>query len=657
MPFDSSFDAKERVRQAVDIVDLVSSYNIQLRREGRGFKALCPWHDDSRPSLQVNPERQSFKCWVCDVGGDVFEFVERIEGVKFPEALAMLAERTGIELRARRESGAGGASAVEDKRPLYQAMAWAEERFHLCLLKAPEAEPARKYLAERGLSAESIRTFRLGYAPDQWDWLLRQAKDTRFTPKTLEAAGLVAPRPSGGGYYDRFKGRVLFSIRDGQGRPVGTGGRVLPGQGDDRTAKYINSPETPLFSKSSLLYGLDLARRSIRLRKTVLVMEGYTDCIVAHQRGFDHAVAVLGTALGEKHARLLRQIEERARVVLVLDGDEAGRKRANEVLQLFVAQQIDLRVLTLPGEKDPCDFLLHDGPQAFEERIDGALDAMTHAITVATTGIDLQRNVAESSRALAQLLELLATAPRLRADTTTEDRLREQKILQRLSREFRVPESDLRSSLTAERRKRQSRRVSPAGASATGTGATASANEADKKIDTWERELLELIVAWPDGANEALDVIREDELSTPAARRIFGACRELVEADTVPTMERLLLMFDHPASRSLLVDLDEGGRRKPAGDPPARLRAFLASFERRRQDRESQVHLDALREGLIDDDGALSMLAATIERERRRQGIDARPLEPSTAPEMDSRDEADYGHYQGGYGRNEAEDE
>ncbi len=376
-----AYDIKERVRQAVDIVELVGSY-LQLRREGRNYKALCPWHDDTRPSLHVNPERQSFKCWVCDIGGDIFSFVMKMENVEFPEALAMLAERAGIALKPSR----GGKSAdTDEKRALYQAMAWAEERFHKCLLSAPEAEPARRYLADRQISADSIERFRLGYAPDRWDWLIKQALSTEITTKVLETVGLIIRKDGGGGHYDRFRGRVLFPIRDVQGRPVALGGRILPQAAAEAAAapaatgaKYINSPETPLFSKSSMLYGMDSARDAIARTKVSVIMEGYTDTIVARQFGFDNTVAVLGTALGEGHIRLLRRFADS--ITLVLDGDEAGQRRANEILGLFVAEQVDLRIVTLPDGLDPADFLLQRGAEAFRQFLDGAVDAVEHKL-------------------------------------------------------------------------------------------------------------------------------------------------------------------------------------------------------------------------------------------------------------------------------------
>ena len=297
-----SFDTKERVKQAVDIVELVGAH-IQLRRQGRNYVGLCPWHDDTRPSLQINPEHQSFKCWVCDIGGDVFTWIMKTEGVEFREALEMLADRAGITLEKPKTRQEGQPSGTFDKRAFYRAMVWAEKQYHHCLIETPEAEPARRYLEERGITPESIEKFHLGFSPVDRDWILHQAsknedaKKIAGRRKILEAVGILA-RTEGGSFYDRFKGRLLFSIRDAQARPVGFGGRVLPDVATITPAKYVNSPETPLFTKSKLLYGLDLARQSIRKNGAALVMEGYTDVIVAHQYGFDNAVAVLGTALG-----------------------------------------------------------------------------------------------------------------------------------------------------------------------------------------------------------------------------------------------------------------------------------------------------------------------------------------------------------------------
>ncbi len=204
---------------------------------------------------------------------------------------------------------------------------------------------------------------------------MAQARNTRFSPQILEAVDLIRKRTTGSGSYDTFRGRVLFSIRDTQSRPVGFGGRVIPIPGEETpAAKYLNSRETPLFSKSSLLYGLDFARDAITKQKTAIVMEGYTDCLMAQQFGIPNAVAALGTAFGERHLQLLRRYADR--IVLVLDGDKAGRDRTNQLLELFIAEPVDLRVLTLPDNLDPCDFLLARGREAFEELLAGATDAL-----------------------------------------------------------------------------------------------------------------------------------------------------------------------------------------------------------------------------------------------------------------------------------------
>jgi len=356
----------------------------------------------------------------------------QMEGVTFPEALAMLAERANISLKpVRQHSHAADSEGPEvDKRSLFKAMAWAESQYHECLIKLPEGEPGRKYLADRGISSENIEKFHLGYSPDSWDWILQKAETARANVKLLESVGILVRSAGGGRPYDRFRGRVLFSIRDTQGRPVGLGGRVLPESSLTNPAKYVNSPETPLFRKSSLLYGLDAARDAVRKSRTVLVMEGYTDCIIAHQFGFTNTVAVLGTALGEGHLKILIRFADR--IILVLDGDEAGQKRANEVLSLFIAEQADLRIVTLPQEKDPCDFLLKRGADAFGELIEkGAVDALEHAFQTATRGLDLERDVHGSTRALEYLIGVVARAPRHRDDTTRDARLREEKILQR----------------------------------------------------------------------------------------------------------------------------------------------------------------------------------------------------------------------------------
>jgi len=613
--FSSSLDAKELVRQAIDIVDLVGKY-VQLRRQGRNYVGLCPWHDDTRPSLQVNPERQSFKCWVCDIGGDVFSFVMKMDGVTFPEALAMLADQAGIPLKPAKEGPRGASGGASDKRYLYQVMAWAEKQFHECLLHDPEAEPARKYLRERAISSASVSRFRLGFAPNRWDWIQRRAAKEGFDLKALEAVGLVVAAPEGGNPYDRFRGRVLFPIRDVQGRPVGLGGRVLPESGSTSPAKYINSPETPLFAKSNLLYGLDVARDPIRKSRTAVVMEGYTDCIMAHQNGFDNAVAVLGTALGSRHVQILKRFADR--ILLVLDGDEAGQRRTNEVLELFVAENVDLQIVTLPDNLDPCDFLRARGADAFREQLmTAAVDALEHAFRAATRGIDIVRDVHAGSEALERLLGIVAKAPRLRLDTTRDDRFREEKILQRLAASFRVGERDVRERLTAIRRAGERRTGSIRSREA---GAEAAPPSPAATADPWERGLLELLMRHPECLAGARAVVGAEQIASAGCRSIYAACCRIADAGIVPTFERLMLEFDDPAVKSLLVELDETGAARKIADPQALLEELIKSFERSKALKRYPGTAGLLREGRLDESQELDLLRSIVQQERIRHG-------------------------------------
>jgi len=625
-------DVKEQIKQAIDIVELASKY-VQLRRQGRNYVALCPWHDDSRPSLQINPERQSFKCWVCDIGGDIFSFVMKMEGVSFSEALGLLADQAGISLkpppRPSAPSGAGsgspsaagpsGPAPGDSKRRLYRVMAWAEQQYHECLLRDEEAEPARRYLAERGLTADSIAKFHLGFSPNRWDWLMRRAQGVGIKVSDLETVGLLARPQDGGRPYDRFRGRVLFSIRDPQDRPVGLGGRVLPESGSTSPAKYINSPETPLFSKSHLLYGLDVARETMRKSRTALVMEGYTDTIIAHQCGFTDAVAVLGTALGERHIQILKRFVDR--IVLVLDGDEAGKRRTNEVLELFISQNVDLRVLTLPGDLDPCEFLLEYGAEAFRDQLaHHAVDGLEHAFRSFTEGIDLINDVHAASQALERLVSIVAKAPRLRLDSTSDSRFREEKILQRLSASFRVPEQEVRTRLTALRRSGSERpmpnRFSPEG------GPAVVRRDLKAGIDPCQRELLETLLQYPEGVAIVRAEIAPEQLASEACREIYRACCRLADAGQTPKFERLMLEFDDPVIQNLLVECDERGRAKGMTNPDLLLEHLIRSFRQREIERRTQADLSVLRNGRLNVDQELELLQKIVQtkQEHARHG-------------------------------------
>jgi DNA primase len=645
--FGPAFDAKEQVRQAVDIVDLVSSY-VQLRRQGRNFVGLCPWHDDSRPSLQVNPERQSFKCWVCDIGGDVFSFIMKAEGLEFREALEMLAERAGISLQRTRqhpsepgrghrreaivgprtdsdEIGSPGsrttrfADPAEEKRTLYRAAAWAEEQFHRCLVSAPEAETGRVYLAERGITAESVRRFHLGFAPDRWDWILEQARGTPWTVAILERIGLLRRKELGSGFYDWFRGRVMFSIRDARSQPIAFGGRVLPQLADERTAKYINSPETPLFSKSRELYGLDMARDNFKKAGGAIVMEGYTDCLMAHQHGIDNCVAVLGTALGERHLQLLRRYTDS--ITLVLDGDDAGRRRTNEILDallaLFEKNSVDLRILTLPQGVDPCDFIATHGSDSFRELLTQAADALEHKFNAVTNGLDTLTDTHRASQAAEQMLATLAQIRPAGGGASSQTLLREEQMLGRIARKFHLPEEQLRSRLGAMRREartRQSAKVS--GFRFQVSDASGSLSDARHRtpdtwprladLPAWDRDLLELLLLEPHFINRLAEVVEPSSLTSPAARFIYETCCRLVESGERCEFNRLMIEFDDPGLKNLLVSLDESCAIKESADRERWLADLLETFRRRQDESQRRRALAAARENSGDAEQLLA---------------------------------------------------
>jgi DNA primase len=578
---------KEQVRQAIDIVDLVGGY-VPLQRQGSHYVGLCPWHDDRRPSLQVNPDRQTFKCWVCDIGGDVFTFCMKVEGIDFGEAIRMLGERAGIPLP---QSASGHAAPVGDEKQLgLKAMAWAEQQFHQCLLQSPEAQPARQYLEERGISAESIAKFRIGFSPNRWDWLLSCAKATPVTPEVLERVGLAVPRKDGRGCYDRFRGRVMFPIHDLQARPIAMGGRILPQFASESPAKYINSPETLLFSKNQHLYGLNTAKEHLGKSKNIVVVEGYTDCVVAHQFGFSNVVAVLGTALGERQIRLLRRFADS--ITLTLDGDEAGRRRAGEILELFVAMQVDLRILVLPNNSDPCDFLVAHGSEAFGRMLAGAVDALEYKIRMVTQGLDPRADTHRVSVALEEILSTLARAPRLAGTSSTASRLREEQILARLAGRFLIPEEGLRSRMTALRR---DQRPLFRSAESLATGGPKLA------LAPWDRELLELILRRPDCVPQIEAVVALEDLQSPPSRTIYSVCLRLTKSGATPDFDALMLELEDPDLRSLLTQVDEHCRAKGDSDTDLELQQTLESYRRRKEDGEHRRRIVALQEELPED--------------------------------------------------------
>lgn len=620
MPLFPNDDAKDRIRQAVDITDLIGSY-LELRRQGRNYVALCPWHDDSKPSLQVNPERQSWKCWVCNIGGDIFSFIMQREGMNFREALELLADRAGIEIKSTPQPKVAPGSP-DDKNTLYRALEWAAEQYHQCLLRGEEGAIARKYVEERGMNAESVRKWRMGYAPDDWQWLVNKAVGTQFTPAVLQAVDLIGKSEKSGRPYDRFRGRVMFPIRDVALHTIGVGGRILPeianreeAQGRDKPAKYLNSAETRVYSKSEHLYGLDVARNAVQRSRSIVVTEGYTDVIVANQGGVENITAVLGTALNERHIPLIRRFADT--LYLVLDGDEAGQRRTNEIIQLFVFAPLDLRILTLPDQLDPADFVLTHGGEAFQALLPSAVDGIEHKVAVETAGVDVVRDTFRANRALENILSVIARAPRYAYATPEFIRLREQQIVGRLARQFQLPEGGLRARLSELRgAQRQSSPESVA------VAMPASYRAGD--LDRCEAELLEVLTQHPDLAEKSSMEIGSDELTSTPARAIYNTYTRMAADGDLPSFGRVMAAIEDPAIKSLLVELDERASAKASHateDGFAQLTAVIRAFRDRHELTARRAQLAALQDTRMDQGEQLATFEQLLAARRQRLGI------------------------------------
>ncbi len=360
----------EEVRARSDIVDVISDY-VNLKKSGRNYLGLCPFHKERTPSFSVSPDKQMFYCFGCQEGGDVFSFLMKQENLTFPEAVRELARRAGIHIPEGREAGAGD----EKRDRLYRVLEWATLYFHHILTKRPAGRGAWSYLERRNISPETADRFQLGYAQPDWDDLLKVFLRKGVDLADLKEVGLVSEgrkRP-----YDRFRDRLMFPIRDRRGRTIGFGGRVL-GEGEP---KYLNSPETPLFNKRRVWYGLDLATQAIRREARAIVVEGYMDCIALHQAGFENAVASLGTSLSREQAEALERMCEE--VIIAYDADAAGARATLRGLGLFDLDRVRVKVARIPAGEDPDSLIRRGGTEAFQRVVDEAVPLVEYVIDLA----------------------------------------------------------------------------------------------------------------------------------------------------------------------------------------------------------------------------------------------------------------------------------
>ena len=496
------------LRRQADIVRVIQDY-VSLKKKGANWMACCPFHKEKTPSFSVNPVKEIFYCFGCQKGGSVFNFVMEMERVGFPEAVKIVAEKVNVPLPAKVEDKKFEARRKEadDVIELNSwALEWWESQFES---KNGEARVALDYLASRGISEETRKVFRLGYAPDSWDALSTHLKKRGATIAQIERSGLVVKKDAGG-FYDRFRGRLIFPVVDAQGRAVAFGGRTLTPDGEP---KYLNSPETAAYTKGQHLFGLNLTRDEIRRRKFAILVEGYLDLIIPYQFGVRNMVASLGTALTTEQARLLRRFARK--VVVNYDGDRAGVKAAKRAIETLVAEDFETKVLVLPVNADPDEFIRTHGVEAYDERRGKALPHIQFVLDEAVRDRNLY-NPPQKDEAIAEVL------PHIRAVRST---IQKREYFDTAMDELRVPE---------DQRKELWQRVK-VGASISSVDVRKTRRGSQLSQPTVaEQRLLELLVHDEELRRKILSRMEEVEYEELATASIFRALIEIeAEGGTV----------------------------------------------------------------------------------------------------------------------------
>ncbi len=421
----------EEIKERLNIVDVVGEY-VTLKKAGANHKGLCPFHTEKSPSFTVSEPKQFFHCFGCSKGGDIFTFIQEAEGVEFAEALRMLARKAGVELKRTdpRDNN--------DRTRLLDCLQLAASFFAAALRESKEGERARTYLKERGVTNETIAAFHIGYSGESWDALLEFLKKKGYKEAEITKAGLAVTSEKTGSLYDRFRGRLMFPISNAHGNVVGFGGRTLStGQ---KEAKYINSPQTPVYNKSAVLYGLNAAKQFIKKMDATVIVEGYMDVVTAHQAKFRNVVSSSGTALTEGQIRLLKRYSNN--VILAFDADAAGLSAAWRGMQLAIQQGLNIKVMQLPAGTDPDDLIRQDAAK-FRELAASAKPFMEYAFATVLAPLNLEE-VHDKKKAAAELLPMIALFP---------SKIEQTHYLQHLATLLKVDEQILRDAMDKKKKK------------------------------------------------------------------------------------------------------------------------------------------------------------------------------------------------------------
>ncbi|MCF6147036.1 MAG: DNA primase [Candidatus Kuenenia sp.] len=543
------------IQLATDIVQIISEY-VQLKQSGKNFIGLCPFHSEKTPSFVVTPDRKIFKCFGCGEGGTVFQFIMKQEGVDFVEAVKLVASKSRVDLAEIFVKDTS--RSASKKTGLYETTRFAATFYQNILFDKIKGKKARDYLLKRQINNQSVKNFCLGYAPADWDSLIKICKGRNVSTNLLQQAGLIIQKKDGSSCYDRFRDRLIFPIFDVRRQVVGFGGRAL----NDSLPKYLNSPETILFNKSNVLYGIDIAKSAILKQKKVILMEGYTDVIMSHQHGIEWAVAVLGTAISKQHLRTLRQYCNQ--VILLMDSDIAGQSSSDRNLDTFVEEEFDVKIAQLPKGYDPCDFLLAEGHEKFLTYIDNAKDFFYFKIEFATSKWDMSTVHGKASA----LNYVLATAMKM------PDAIKRNLLIKLISEKMSVDEVTLHAHIKKLRK-------------------PPSAHDNNKIVkqrmdasSLAEREILYLMLYCNSLIPRVMEETVLEEFDNKDFLKIAKKLVEIYQENTVVREEDVLHLVDDVRLNKLLMDIVTTREFQGITDYSERFEACLLFFKRRNRKRE-----------------------------------------------------------------------
>lgn len=556
----------DRIRESVNIVDLIGRY-VTLKKRGRNYLGLCPFHTEKTPSFSVNPEKQIFHCFGCGTGGNVFTFLMRYENLSFVDAVKRLADETGIKIPISAEAK----KQESENEQLFRANEVAESFYHQQLKHAPAA--VHEYLQRRGISAETLAQFKLGYASGEWDGLLKYLERNGFSLNPYKKLGLLLESEKSGRLFDRFRNRLMFPIHNQSGKVVGFGGRAL--LDEPNSPKYMNSPESPVYQKSRILYGLYFSKEAIRESGAVIFVEGYMDFLQLYQSGIRNVVATSGTALTEEHARLIRRYTNR--VYLCYDADTAGINAAVRGGEILFQQLLEVEALILPAGEDPDSFVKANGKEAFLALLKEAKDYLAFRLSILNQKYDLQK-AAERSRAVAEALEMLLPM---------QDAIRSGFYLEKIAEQLQVSPATLMNEFQRRQKARRQREQFagqvPAGepspeasASASGQSLSGASPAGAPMVFTgaWggEKDVILLLLNYFEEIHEyVFQHLQEEDFLNPEFRELFAMIKSHPESGE-PAGARNLLHFvlenvpGEAVKTLLLRELEQSNREfhKPA---------------------------------------------------------------------------------------------